>query len=52
MKEQDKITAGDLTETDIRNISEGVFKAMIIRILTGLEKRVEDMTETLNRDNK
>ena len=24
------------------------FKAMTIRILTGLEKRVEDMSETLN----
>jgi len=52
MKEQDKITAGDLTETDIRNISEGVFKAMIIRILTGLEKRVEDMSETLNTEKR
>jgi len=52
MKGQDKITAGDLTETDIRNISEGVFKAMIIRILTGLEKRVEDMSETLNTEKR
>jgi len=52
MKEQDKATTKDLNETDISNIPDSIFKAMIIRILTGLEKRVEDMTETLNRDNK
>ena len=28
----------------------GVLKAVIIRILTGLEKRVEDMSETLNTE--
>ena len=48
MKEHDKATAGDLKETDINNMPEGVFKATIIRMLTGLEKRVEDVTETLN----
>ena len=28
------------------------FKAMVIRIFTGLQKRVEDMSETLNRDTR
>ena len=29
------------------NMSDGLFKAMIIRLLTGLEKRVEDMVRPL-----
>ena len=28
----------------------GEFKAMIIRILTGFETRVEDISETINRE--
>ena len=40
--------AGDLNETDISNMPVGEFKATIIRLLTGLEKRVEDMSETVN----
>jgi len=42
MKEQDKAIARDLSETDIRNMSDREFKAMTIRILTGLEKRIEN----------
>ena len=38
MKEQDKATARHLGEIDISDIPDGVFKALIIRILTGLEK--------------
>ena len=38
MKEQDKAMARDLNETDISNMPDGVLKAMIIRIITGLEK--------------
>ena len=37
-----------LNETDISNMPDREFKGMIIRTLTGLEKRVEDMSETLN----
>ena len=39
MKEQDKATARDLSETDISNMPEGEFKAIIIRIFTRLEKK-------------
>ena len=49
MKEQDKATARDLNETAISNVPDRVLKAMIIRILAGLEKRVEDMSETLTQ---
>ena len=36
-----------LREIDISNMTDREFKVMIIRILTGLEKRVEDMSEPL-----
>ena len=39
MKEQDKAIARDLHEIGISNMTDGEFKARIIRILNGLEKR-------------
>ena len=36
MKEQDKAMATYLSKTDISNMPDGQFKAMIIRILTVL----------------
>ena len=50
MDEQEKAMARDPGKTNISNIADTEFKAMIIRILTGLEKRVEDMSETLNTE--
>ena len=52
VKEENKATARDLSEIDISNLTNREFKAMIIRILPGLERRVEDMSETLNKQNK
>ena len=46
MKEQDKAMA---SETDISNMSDGKFKATIIRILSGLEKRMEDIRHPYHR---
>ena len=48
MKELDRATARDLSKTDVSNMPEREFKATITRIHTGLEKRMEDMNETLN----
>ena len=50
MKEQDKVMARDLNKTNISNMPDREFKAMNTRILTGLEKRVEDMSETFNKE--
>lgn len=50
MKEQDKAMAGDLSETDIRNMPDGELKVKIIRILSGLEKRGEDICDAINTD--
>ena len=52
MKEQDKAMARDLSKTDTSNVPDGKFKATIIRILTGLGKRMEDISETLNHRDK
>ena len=41
MKEQDKATASDLSKANISNMTGIKFKAMIIKILLGCEKRVE-----------
>jgi len=50
MKEQEKAMDRDQSKTDISNIPDGQFKAMIIRILTGLENRAGDISETLNTE--
>ena len=41
MKEQGKVKARDISETDINNMSDGEFKATFFRILFGLKKRME-----------
>ena len=50
MKEQDKVTTRDLSKRNVSNMPDREFKGMIIRILTGLEKRGEYMHETLNTE--
>lgn len=52
MKEQDKTTVSDLSKRDISNMPDRKFKVMIIMIVTGLEKRVENISETLNKETK
>ena len=52
MKEQDKITARQLNETEISNTPDREFKVMVIKIFIGLEKRVENFSETLNKETK
>ena len=49
-KKKNKITGRELNETDISNTPEREFKVMVIKILPGLEKRVEDLSKTLNKD--
>lgn len=41
-KEQDKTTARDPSESEISDMPDGEFRAVFVRILTGLEK---DMSE-------
>ena len=50
MKEQNKITPKQLNETEISNKPHREFKIIVIKILTGLAKRVEDLTKTLYKE--
>ena len=52
VKEQDTAMARHLRKTDISNMPAEELKATIIRILTVLEKRIEDISETLTIDIK
>ena len=51
-KEQEMVMASDLIKTDISNIPDGEFKAIVIRILAGLEKCMEDIRESLTAEIK
>ena len=37
---------------DISNISDRIYKVMIIKIVTRLEENVESISETLNKKNQ
>ena len=50
MKEQEKITARELNETEISNMPDREFKVMVIKITTVFEKGMENLTETLNKE--
>ena len=52
IKEYNKAMATELSKTDLSNMPDGEFKATIIRILTGLKKRIEDNRETLTTEIK
>ena len=51
-KEQEKVTARHLIETDISNMPHPEFKATIIRTLTGHEKSTEVIRDTLTTEIK
>jgi len=49
---KEKVTARDLIETDISNMSEPEFKTKIIRTLVGLEKNRRHQEVPYHRDIK
>ena len=49
MKEQDKTHSREPHEIVKSNMPDKEFKVMVIKILTGLEKRVDDLNETLKK---
>ena len=50
MKEKDKIIARDLKEREIITMSGKEFKIVIVKILIRLEKSMEGISETLNKE--
>ncbi|VFV39055.1 Hypothetical predicted protein, partial [Lynx pardinus] len=49
-KEQEKSSEKELNETEISNMSDKEFQVVIVKIFTGLEKRVKDLSETLKKE--
>ena len=52
MKQQDQFTVGDLSKRDVSNTPGREFEETIIRLLIGLEKRIEDSREALTTEIK
>ena len=52
MKEQDQTTARDQNKVDVSNMPDREFKVMIIKIVSRLEKKVENISETLSTQIK
>ena len=46
VKVQDRVTARDLSEMKKTNTPDREFKVMVMKTLTGLEKSLEDISET------
>lgn len=50
IKEQDKTIARHLSKTEINNMPDREFKIIVIKILTGLEKTMEDFSELFTKE--
>lgn len=51
-KKQDKTTAKQLNEMMITDMCDKELKVMVITILTGFQKRVEDLSATLTKEKE
>ena len=52
MKEQDKTSEKELSETEISNLPNKEFKVMVIKILIGLGKRIDKLSENFSKHRK
>ena len=51
-KFQEEMTARELLKTDLNNISEQEFRIIVIILITGLEKIIEDNRDSIATDIK
>lgn len=51
-KEQDKMSEKELNETELDKLHDKEFKVMIIKMLTGLQRRMEELGEDLNEERE
>ena len=47
-----EVTAKELINTDISNITEQEFRIIVIKLIAGLEKGIEDSKESINAEIK
>ena len=48
-KLQEVATANELIKTDLSNVTENEFKIIVIKLIAGLEKSIEDSRESIAR---
>ena len=51
-QEKEKTLEKELNETEISNMPDKEFKVIMINIFNGLEKRMEELSETFNNNRK
>ena len=51
-KLQEVATANELIKNDLSNVTENEFKIIVIKLITGLEKSIEDSRESINTEIK
>ena len=51
-KFQEEMTAKELIKTDINNITEQEFRIIVIRLIAGLEKSIEDSRKSIAAEIK
>lgn len=52
LKTQSKVTPKELNKTEISYMVGRECKVVVIKLITGLEKTVEDLSETLNKEKE
>ena len=52
MKEQDKVMSRDLSYMDLSNMPKAEFTSIIMRVFTGFQKIIEDITDPYKRDKR
>lgn len=50
IKDHAKITAKELNETEKSNMHHREFKVMVVKILTGIKKRLEVLIKIFNKE--
>ena len=51
-KFQEVVTANELIKTDLSNITEQEFRIIVIKLIAGLEKSIEDSRESIATEIK
>ena len=51
-KLQEVVTANELIKTDLSNITEQGFRIIVIKLIAGLEKSIEDSRESIATEIK
>ena len=51
-KLQEVVTANELIKTNLSNVTDHEFRIIVIKLIAGLEKGIEDSRESMTTENK